>query len=494
MFLGLRYRLAITPLLAETYYDEALTGLMALAILRGVPQVFYWGEPYGGAIGDAYPAAIGFWLFGPSTLVLRMAAAVIAVLWAWSLWFIAHRVGAGRFAILAGLLVAVPPIFLSHAQLSTHGESSAMAFATVALASAVSLIEPRSLRGRAFAWALLGVASGLSWWSSQMGAMLLVASALVLLVARPAMLRGPGPYVAAGLFFLASWPFWAWNLSHDWATFRHLATWGGQMPAWSVRPKIVVLTLVDSLRDAFWDSRAVQLPRWADILGWVVVWGVYLPAVLVAVTRVVAWAQRLRQRERPWRDPLDVVVVALWITVAAHFVTWFGTSTVLRYELTFQGTLPVLCAVALARMAAAGWTPVAGGLAAAILVFNLMTHVAFVRDGAARPGAPSTPPLPGSKPSASAIATRTTRRAGHRLRVDGARAVLRFRRIPELRAPSGGRRSGRPRRRWRSWRIAGSGALIPTSWPRCSTSPAHGTSGTTSASTRSSITSCRRAR
>src|SRR5262249_3162749 len=114
------------PLLAETYYDEALTGLMAFAILHGAPQVFYWGEPYGGAIGGAYPAAIGFWLFGASPLVLRMAAAIIAVLWAWSLWFIARRAGAKRFAILAGLLIAVPPIFLSHAQLSTHGESSAL--------------------------------------------------------------------------------------------------------------------------------------------------------------------------------------------------------------------------------------------------------------------------------------------------------------------------------------------------------------------------------
>jgi hypothetical protein len=388
VFLALRYRLAITPPLAETYYDEALTGLMALAILHGDPQVFYWGEPYGGAIGDAYPAAIGFWLFGPTTLVLRMAAAVIAVVWAWSLWFVAHRVGAKRFAVLAGLLVAVPPIFLSHAQLSTHGESSALAFATVAFASAVSLVEPRSPRGRAWAWVLLGAASGLSWWSSQIGAVLLLASVLVLLVARPEVLRGPGPYVAAGLFFAASWPFWTWNASHDWATFRHLATWGGQMPPWSIRPKIVVFTLVDSLRDAFWDSRTVHLPRWADILGWVVVWGVYLPGVLAAAARVVTWAQRLRRRERPWQDPLDVVIVAFWGTVAAHLVTWFGTSTVLRYEITFQGVLPVLCAVALARLAGAGWTPVAGALAAALLGFNLMTHVAFVRDGAATPRRP----------------------------------------------------------------------------------------------------------
>jgi Dolichyl-phosphate-mannose-protein mannosyltransferase/F5/8 type C domain len=388
VFLALRYRLALTPTLAETYYDEALTGLMAFAILHGAPQVFYWGEPYGGAIGDAYPAALGFWLFGPSTLVLRMASAVITVPWAWSVWFIARRAGAGPFAFLAGLLVAVPPVFLSHAQLSSHGESSALAFGTVALASAVYLIEPRATPARAWAWVILGLASGLSWWSSQIGAMLLLAAALVLVVARPQVLRSPGPYAALGLFLLASMPFWVWNARHDWATFRHLATWGGPLPPWPLRFQIVGEALVGSLRDYFWDGRAVRLPHWAGVLSWIAVVGVYVPGLLVAVARGVVWGQRVRRRERPWQDPLDLVVAAFWTTVAAHLLTWFGTSTVLRYSMTFHGTLPVLCAVALARLAAVGWTPVAGTLAAALLGFNLFTHVAFVRDGGAAPWRP----------------------------------------------------------------------------------------------------------
>src|SRR5262245_8935498 len=239
VFLALRYRLALTAALAETYYDEALTGLMAFAILHGDPQVFYWGEPYGGAIGDAYPAALGFWLFGPSTLVLRMVSVVIAVLWAWSLWFIARRAGAGPFAFLAGLLVAVPPVFLSHAQLSTHGESFALTFGTVAMAAAVFLIEPHGPAAGAVAWAVLGVAAGLSWWSSQIAAMLLVAAVVVLVVARPQAVRTPGPYAALALFVLVSLPFWVWNVRHEWATFRHLATWGGELPPWTVRFRIV---------------------------------------------------------------------------------------------------------------------------------------------------------------------------------------------------------------------------------------------------------------
>ena len=387
VFLALRYRLALTPTLAETYYDEALTGLMALDILRGTPQVFYWGEPYGGAIGDAYPAALGFWLFGPSALVLRMASAVIAILWAWSVWFIARRAGAGPFAFMAGLMVAVPPVFLSHAQLSTHGESSALAFGTLAMASATYLVDARATPARATAWAILGVASGLSWWSSQIATMVLLPG-VVLIVARPRGLRSAGPYAALGLFFLASWPFWVWNARHDWATFRHLATWGGPLPPWSIRLQIVGETLLESLRDYFWDGRAVRLSSWARVLSWIAVLGVYVPGLLVAVGRAVVWTQRIRRRERPWQDALDLVVVAFWATVAAHLLTWFGTSTVLRYAMTFQATLPVLCAMALARVAAVGGTPVAGLLAAALLGFNLVTHVAFVRDGRDEPWRP----------------------------------------------------------------------------------------------------------
>src|SRR5262245_27433196 len=126
VFFALRFWLALTPALAETYYDEALTGLMGLAILQGLPQVFYWGEPYGGAIGDAYLAAAGFWLFGPSTLVLRMSAVLVTALWGIARWSITRRITGEGFALLAGLLVAVPPVFLSFVQLSAQGEGVAM--------------------------------------------------------------------------------------------------------------------------------------------------------------------------------------------------------------------------------------------------------------------------------------------------------------------------------------------------------------------------------
>src|SRR5262245_53362283 len=225
VFALVRVVIALSPTLSETYYDEALTGLMSLAILRGVPQIFYWGQPYLGAL-DAYLAAAAFYVFGPSTLALRLGAVWVSVFWVWAAWRIGRRIAGEQWGVVAGLQMAVPPIFLTYIQLSSHAEGVTLALATVALAAAVRLMDPRPARTDIWIWALLGLAAGLAWWASQMAAMLLGATALGLLVARPVVLRGPGPYLALGLFGIGSLPFWWWNIRHEWATFHHLMGWG----------------------------------------------------------------------------------------------------------------------------------------------------------------------------------------------------------------------------------------------------------------------------
>src|SRR5262245_25309743 len=212
LFVAVRAWLAATPVLSETYYDEAVTGLMARDILRGTQQYFYWGEPYGGAGGDAYIAAAGFGLFGASTLVLRLSGVVVMALWVCAAASLARQIAGKGAGLLAGLLIAVPPVLLSYVQLSSEGEGVAMTCGVLAIAAAARLMSPGGpARARLAAWALLGLAGGLGWWASQMTAMSLAAAALAVLVARPGCLREPGPYAALALFVTASLPFWVWN-------------------------------------------------------------------------------------------------------------------------------------------------------------------------------------------------------------------------------------------------------------------------------------------
>ena len=391
VFLALRWWLARSAGLAESYYDEALTGLMSLAILRGLPQVFYWGQPYLGA-EDAYVVAGAFALFGPSTFVLRMTVATVAVAWAWAGWSLARRVVGEPWGLVAGLYLAVPPIFLSYIQLSTHGETVALTLGTLVLAAAAALMDDRvGRRGQAVAWVALGVTAGLGWWASQMMGMFVIAAAAAVLVARPRLWRTAGPYGAVALFFVASAPFWVWNIRHEWATFWHLATWGGPLPS-GIGDRLgrLLWPLLATFHDHFWDGRAVRLPEAVDRMWWLVLWIFYGPALAVAVVQVGAWVTRLAWGTRPWREPLDLVVLAFWLTVVAHLATWFGTSGVLRYSMTFYATVPVLGAVALGRLAR--WSSAGAGLSAAfvalLLGYNALANVAFVADSAAMPYRP----------------------------------------------------------------------------------------------------------
>jgi hypothetical protein len=288
--------------------------------------------------------------------------------------------------------VALPPVFLSFAQLSAHGQSLSVTLGALVLAAGAALLDARSgPRGRAGAWVLLGLAAGLGWWASQVSVMFLAAVGLVLLVARPRAFLGPGPYAALGLFVVTSLPFWVWNVQHEWATFRHLLSWGDPLPPeWSTRFARVADTLLLTLHGAVWDGKAIQRPPSVVVLGWIAVATFYVPGVVLAGVQLARWGGRLWRRERPWQGPLDLVALTFWLTVLAHAATWFGTSGVLRYSMTFYATLPVLGAAALAAIARR--RPALRAVAAAAVVvalgYHATTHVLFVWQAAAFPRRP----------------------------------------------------------------------------------------------------------
>src|SRR4030095_12249504 len=53
------------------WYDEATTGFLGLAVLNGELPVYFFGQPFMGAL-DGYLAAPLYWLFGVSARTLEL--------------------------------------------------------------------------------------------------------------------------------------------------------------------------------------------------------------------------------------------------------------------------------------------------------------------------------------------------------------------------------------------------------------------------------------
>lgn len=90
--------------------DEAVVGIMAMHLLRGVDYpVFFYGQRYGVALMEAAAAALGFSVFGISGPVLKLA---MLVLWSggWVFWFAALRQSLSlRASAIAALLLIFAP-------------------------------------------------------------------------------------------------------------------------------------------------------------------------------------------------------------------------------------------------------------------------------------------------------------------------------------------------------------------------------------------------
>jgi hypothetical protein len=174
---------------------------MAQHILKGDFQVFFWGQPYMGAL-EAYLA------------------------------------GGKKNGVLAAAYWSLPPLFLSIAGiLGTGGHVEALAVSAFVILGMTLLAFREPAHPNTLA-VLIGLAAGLGWWSSLVSAPLLVAGLILLPAARPRVMRTWIPVNGIGGFMIGSLPFWIWQIQHQWATFIFLRAVGtilslsGLFPGW----------------------------------------------------------------------------------------------------------------------------------------------------------------------------------------------------------------------------------------------------------------------
>jgi 4-amino-4-deoxy-L-arabinose transferase-like glycosyltransferase len=344
--------------------DMAMTGLMARHILNGEFPIFFWGQPYCGAI-EAYLAAPVFAIFGSSRVTLCASVALISLGFVWLAYAAANDMWGRRAGLLAMLLAALPPsYFLVHNILP---RAAYIEIPTLSLL--LGWLAWRLARNKGTSWEYLvyGIAAGLGFWTHFLIAYALLGSALYLLLSDwRVLIRKSLPLMIIG-FLLGSLPLWIYNLEEPFATFLYLT-----------RPKFHVSALEAFWRD-FVDGISGVLAAWAGGRGAPVQLSPFYYGAGALGLASLGWLVQER-RQSLWRlvrfDASQTDGSELWLLIllAALIVTVLtgeSASYTLRHLVPVYAALIPLGAYLLDRLWQRGFKAISWSFLALILAMNL---------------------------------------------------------------------------------------------------------------------------
>jgi hypothetical protein len=334
------------------WHDETTTGLMGLAVLRGDFPVYFFGQPFMGAL-DAYLAAPLYLTFGPSVRTLKVLPLVLVLAWMALTVCLAWQGFGRRAATFTAALLALPPDFLLSWSLEarTHYQLS-VALGTLALLLALR-VPAGSRRSTLVGFGVLGGVLGLAFWTNFLS-LVFFPSVAILLLRRGLPLLIPGLAIAAAGFTLGSLPHWVYGLQHETA----LPPPGGWIGLAGVLENLraaarVSWPIIAGVPEPLRERRA----------------GILLAAALAVLYALVfALAARAVRRGAPRARPVGLALGAL---VVLNVSVAVGTQYGLRlddldqkYLLPAYTALPVLLGGGLAEFPLAAGATLAGGLLA----------------------------------------------------------------------------------------------------------------------------------
>ena len=334
----------------EIWYDEATTGLMGLAVLRGDFPLYFYGQPFMGAL-DAYLAAPLYLTLGVSVRVLKVLPLVLVLVWMALTVRLAWEGFGRRAATFTAALLALPPDFLLSwsVEARTHYQMSVV-LGTLALLLALRIsASPR--RAVLAGFGVLGGVLGLAFWTHFLSLVFWPPVALLLCRRRLRRLI-PGLAIAAGGFTLGSLPHWVYGLQHGTA-LPPPGSWIGLAQIFDnlgLAARVswpVIAGVPESLRE-----------RWP---------GVFLAAALaVSYALAVALAARAARRAGPRARSVGLTLGALVVVnVSVAVATQYGQrldDPDQRYLLPVYTALPVLLGGGLAELPLAAGAALAVGL------------------------------------------------------------------------------------------------------------------------------------
>ncbi len=164
--------------------DEAVFGLMSMDVLRGHFSAFYCGQDYMGSF-QSLAAAPFMLILGASPLALRVTAIVeglvVILCWKWLL----RRWGIPKAWFFFAFLFAFPPEFFATWSIRSRGGIEILLFGSLWLMVLTSITtSPKPFERETAWWLLLGILTGLSWWTNQLIVFFFIPAVLAFLLVK----------------------------------------------------------------------------------------------------------------------------------------------------------------------------------------------------------------------------------------------------------------------------------------------------------------------
>jgi hypothetical protein len=340
--------------------DQAITGLVGVYVLHGEFPTFFWMQDHAG-VPESYIAAPFYYAFGISRRVLDVVPALSTL----ALGLAVYRTGVllfGRVPGLMGILfitVVSAYVAANYTLARAYYIEHLLVGQIVLLGAALWLARPLSEPARCRVAIAMGLAGGVGLYFNFQIVDALVPAVLVLLVVEPTLPFRRAAWLGVGAFFLASLPFWTYNLTREWATFATGVRFQGHLsPLESAR--ILFVDLVPVLLGVRTGTdQPAHLP---GPLAWTIPLIVGF-AVLLLLIRVILGIGRIR------RDAAlaGEAMLLLGLAITLGTVWYGGYIRVPRYLLPL---IPPL-ALVLARAAQLSWrwTPIGTVVWVAVYLF-----------------------------------------------------------------------------------------------------------------------------
>lgn len=225
--------------------DEAWPGLMARHVLRGEFPVFYWGQNYMGA-QECYLEAALFAGLGATRFSLRLLPLAVSLLFLWVSYALARRIYNREVGLWTLALLAVPAPYLAlcgtmipppnYLAVATLGSLALLL--THRLAFEPDAPAPGSTR-RLGLFIGLGAVLGFAFWLHLLIVSTVLVALLFLFLRDKALPIRRGFWAMTAAFVLAGLPFWWFNATHEFATFRDV----GRQADWARTRELLGIAL-----------------------------------------------------------------------------------------------------------------------------------------------------------------------------------------------------------------------------------------------------------